>query len=402
MTVPQVIDITMPSLGADMAEGMLVKWEVKVGDRVDEGDIIAVLETHKGAIDMEVYHSGTIDEILVQPIATVPVGTVLAKLQTDSAMEQTPSNVVETAKPTLPSAEQQISMDKNADMGGTESRPVITPVHAENLASPIVRKIAEQQQLDLSNITGSGLNGAIILKDLGQITPSESATKQSSIALPKMRNAIAAAMIRSKKEIPHFYVSLDIDMTNAQCWLQQMNAKQDPEQRILLLVLLLKAVAAALLKFPALNGVYSDEQFHPADDIHIGNVISLRDGGLVVPAIHNVDKLSVQEVMLALRDITIRSRQGHLRTSELTDATITVTSMGERGTDSVFGVIYPPQVAIIGFGRLRKTALVKDDSLVVSDVITVCLSADHRAIDGMLAAKFLTALSNQLQKPESL
>jgi pyruvate dehydrogenase E2 component (dihydrolipoamide acetyltransferase) len=191
---------------------------------------------------------------------------------------------------------------------------------------------------------------------------------------------------------------------------------------VILLALLLKALANSLVKYPKLNGFYQNHfsqgdsphkdvpqddlskgsHFEQASAIHIGNVISLRQGGLVVPAIHNVDKLSVNEVMQGLRDITKRSRNGHLRSSELMYATITVTNMGERGADSVFGIIYPPQVAILGFGKVRKIAKVVNDKVVIAQALTVSLSADHRVIDGMLAAKFLNYLAKKLQKADRL
>jgi pyruvate dehydrogenase E2 component (dihydrolipoamide acetyltransferase) len=398
MTQPILTDITMPSLGADMTEGKLVKWLVKVGYQVNNGDVIAELETHKGIIDMEVYQSGTIAEILVQPITTVPVGTVLARLQCEAMGDATVAADLPLSAEIASAA--STSEPLPADIASAPVvPPPIMPAASESVArdkataSPIVRKIAAAQQLDLTTVTGSGPGGAILLKDL---------PRQSAAILPDMRRAIAVAMEKSKKEIPHFYLSLNIDMTNAQRWLQQVNSDKAPEQRLLLIALLLKAVAVALRKFPSLNGFYTDQQLQLANEIHIGNVISLRQGGLIVPAIHHVDTLSVPAVMQAIRDITARSRSGHLRSSELTDATITVTNMGDRGADCVYGVIYPPQVAILGVGKLRKTALVQGDSVVAGDEITVCLSADHRAIDGMLAGKFLNALSSQLQQPELL
>ncbi|PKH07204.1 2-oxo acid dehydrogenase subunit E2 [Moritella sp. Urea-trap-13] len=396
----------MPSLGADMTEGMLVKWLVKVGDIVHNGDIIAELETHKGIIDMEVYQSGTIAEILVQPVTAAPVGTVLARLQceamSDAADLPLPDVVPSITASSIPEpllAEPLTAEIAPTEISSTVPSPIIPAVvetvdaYSNVNGSPIVRKMAAAQQLDLTNIIGSGPHGAILLKDLPQ---------QSATGLPNMRRAIAVAMEKSKKKIPHFYLSLNIDMTKAQSWLQQVNSDKAPEQRLLLIALLLKAVAMALRKFPSLNGFYTDQQLQLADDIHIGNVISLRQGGLIVPAIHQVDTLSVTAIMQAVSDISARSRSGHLRSSELTDATFTVTNMGDRGADCVYGIIYPPQVAILGFGKLRKTALVQEGNLVAGDEITVCLSADHRAIDGMLASKFLNALSSQLQQPECL
>ncbi|ABV36786.1 catalytic domain of components of various dehydrogenase complexes [Shewanella sediminis HAW-EB3] len=377
----------MPSLGADMTEGMLVEWLVKRGDPVKRGDIIAVIETQKGAIDMEVYHTGVISEILHQPVVTLPVGTVMARVETQASDRE----VAATIAPQIDTVAPQI--DTAAD-------------RVAAIASPIVRKIAMGKSLDLTAIKGSGPKGAILLRDLPEnteeIRASTSDRKQSSGITKSMRAAIAAAMSKSKNEIPHFYQSLDIELGNAQEWLKKTNEDRAPEQHILLLALLLKAVAKTLTKYPDLNGFYQENQFVHAKEIHIGNVISIRQGGLVVPAIHHVDKLSVDETMQAIRDISARGRNGHLRSSELTDATITITNMGERGTDTVFAVIYPPQVAIIGFGKIRETLQLVDAILVSRDVMSVCLSADHRVIDGMLGAKFLNALSKQLQKPELL
>lgn len=395
-SVPELEDITMPSLGADMTEGTLTEWLVKEGEQVQSGDIIAVLETQKGAIDMEVYSAGTIAEILVQPVIEVPVGTVLARLALTEPSKKVPKPSVTTA---VKAGESLAEVDEHS--------VVSEPIQVSNVkvtdakASPIVRRLAKEQQLDLTGIQGSGPQGAILLNDLTHLLTSEKHNITDKTE-QNMRNAIAIAMAKSKQEIPHFYLSLELDITSAQQWLQQQNQASPPEEHVLLLALLLKALANSLVKYPKLNGFYRDNAFEQASAIHIGNVISLRQGGLVVPAIHDVDKLSVSELMQGLRDITERSRNGHLRSSELMDVTITVTNMGERGADSVFGIIYPPQVAILGFGKVREIAKVVNDNVVIAQVLTLSLSADHRVIDGMLAAKFLNHLAKKLQKPESL
>jgi len=391
-----VEDIIMPSLGADMTEGMLVEWLVKPGDPVKRGDVIAVIETQKGAIDMEVYHTGVISEILHEPIVTLPVGTVMARVTLTEPGERAKVTPLDSVTVTPLDSVTVTPLDS------------ISLTHVETstpLASPVVRKMAMDQRLDLTEVKGSGPLGAILLRDLSgsNIDRTNAIEVDDAINTKKaMRGAIASAMSKSKNEIPHFYQSLDIELGNALQWLKRTNEDRAPDQHILLLALLLKAAAKALMKYPDLNGFYQNNQFVHAEEIHIGNVISLRQGGLVVPAIHNVDKLSVDETMEAIRDISVRGRSGHLRSSELTDATITITNMGERGTDTVFGVIYPPQVAIIGFGKVRETPQLVDGDLVNSEVMSVCLSADHRVIDGMLGAKFLNALSKQLQKPELL
>jgi len=401
------IDITMPSLGADMTEGMLAEWLIKVGDKVQHGDVIAVLETQKGAIDMEVYDDGIISELLVKPPKTVPVGTLLGRLN-DSGLAQNTLNETEQI------IEYKISDDLDVRLvDQTSVNHIKTVINKKSdvivNASPVVRKIASEQSLDLSMIKGSGFNNAVVLRDI-ELLIKEPNSKQASylkdIKLAKMRSAIASIMSQSNKDIPHFYMSLEVSIDNAQRWLEQTNHDMAPQAHIILIALLLKAVAITLKTYPELNGFYLNDRFEQAKDINIANVISLRTGGVVVPLIANIDQLTVFETMKALRDITIRSRSvksgGRLRNSELSGATITITNMGERGADCVFGIIHPPQVAIIGFGKVKKIAQVCGDKINIGEQLTICLSADHRVIDGILAAKFLNRLAKILQKPEQL
>jgi pyruvate dehydrogenase E2 component (dihydrolipoamide acetyltransferase) len=217
-----------------------------------------------------------------------------------------------------------------------------------------------------------------------------------------MRQAIAAAMSRSKREIPHYYLSESIDFSAASAWLEAWNLNRPPDQRLLSAVLLLKATAKALQEVPQLNGFFENGAFRAGQGIHIGWAIALRGGGLVAPAIHDVDRKSLPELMLALRDLVQRARAGGLRSSELTDPTITVTSLGERGAQSVLGVIYPPQVAIVGFGRVVQRPWVVDGQVQVRPIVNTTLAADHRASDGHLGGQLLAALDRALQSPEHL
>jgi pyruvate dehydrogenase E2 component (dihydrolipoamide acetyltransferase) len=217
-----------------------------------------------------------------------------------------------------------------------------------------------------------------------------------------MRRAIAMAMSRSKREIPHYYLSNTVDMAASLDWLATYNQDRPPAERMLAAVLLLKATALALRKVPQLNGFWRDDAFVPGEGIHIGWAISLRGGGLVSPAIHDVDTLGLPELMERLRDLVARARSGGLRSSELMDATITATSLGERGADSVTGVIYPPQVAIVGFGRIRERPWVVDGKLLARSLVDVSLAGDHRATDGHAGGLFLSSLENCLQEPETL
>jgi pyruvate dehydrogenase E2 component (dihydrolipoamide acetyltransferase) len=218
-----------------------------------------------------------------------------------------------------------------------------------------------------------------------------------------MRQAIAAAMARSKREIPHYYLSTNIDLKRALDWLNAENLKRPMEDRLLYGVLLIKAVALTLREFPELNAIWEAGQLVVKPEIHVGVAISIRQGGLIAPALHLADKKSLSELMHDFRDLVQRARAGSLRSSELSDSTITVTSLGEQGVESVFGIIYPPQVALVGFGKIADRPWVVDgQALAVRPVITATLSADHRVSDGHRGGLFLSSLDRCLQQPEKL
>jgi pyruvate dehydrogenase E2 component (dihydrolipoamide acetyltransferase) len=215
-----------------------------------------------------------------------------------------------------------------------------------------------------------------------------------------MRRAIGRLMARSKREIPHYYLADEIELTGALSWLARRNERAAVEARILPAALLYKAVANAAAARPELNGFWVDDQFVPGTGVHLGVAIALRGGGLVAPALHDADQLSLDELMAALRDLSSRARAGRLRGSEMTDATITVTNLGERGVRSVFGVIYPPQVALVGFGKISDRVWDVDNGLGIRPAVTVTLSADHRASDGHVGATFLSEIAHRLHNPE--
>jgi pyruvate dehydrogenase E2 component (dihydrolipoyllysine-residue acetyltransferase) len=217
-----------------------------------------------------------------------------------------------------------------------------------------------------------------------------------------MRQAIAAAMARSKREIPHYYLSATIDMSWATAWITQENLRRSVEDRLVYGVLLLKAVALALREVPELNSTWTGSTATQCSDIHVGVAVSLRGGGLVAPALHHTDRLSIDELMKNFRDLIQRARAGSLRSSELSDPTVTVTSLGEQGVEAVFGIIYPPQVALVGFGKLVERPWLSEGQIIARPVITATLSADHRVSDGHRGGLFLSAVDRKLQEPEKL
>ena len=273
-------------------------------------------------------------------------------------------------------------------------------------ASPAARRLAEAHAVDLAKVTGSGPAGAIIYADVERLVakaplPPEK-RRAPSLDLDAMRVAIAAAMARSKREIPHYYLHHQIDVTNCEQWLTQRNAALPPDSRILLAALTIKAAALAARRFPAFNGFYRDNRFEPAEAVHVGVAIAIRGGGLAAPAVHDVDRLTLDELMSRMRDLVQRTRAGRIRSSEMSGPTITVSSLGERGVEALYGIIYPPQVAIVGFGKTVVRPWVVDGAIGPRSVLTITLSADHRVTDGHAGALFLAEIGRLLQEPDKL
>jgi pyruvate dehydrogenase E2 component (dihydrolipoamide acetyltransferase) len=384
-------EFRMPLLGADMEAGTLVEWLKKPGDAVHRGDIIAVVDTQKGAIEIEVFEDGTIRQLVVEPGQKVPVGTVLAVIDGAAAP------VAATPGPTPPAAAGKPEPPPPAVVGPS----VKTTGVARLRASPAARQAARALAIELAAVSGTGPGGAITVADVER-TAAAAKPPAAPDRAATMRAAIAAAMARSKREIPHFYLSTTIEMTRSEAWLAAENAQREVTERVLPVVLLLKAVAHALLEVPELNGFWIDGAFRPGPGIHVGCAISLRGGGLVAPALHDVDRKALPTLMTELRDLVSRARTGSLRSSELSDSTITVTNLGEMGVESTFGIIFPPQVALVGFGKVTRRPWAIGDSVGVRSVLTATLSADHRALDGHRGGVFLSALDRRLQDPETL
>ena len=393
-------EFVMPQLGADMTAGKLLRWRKNLGDRIQRGDIIADVETDKADIEIEVFTSGVIERFLVQPGEKVPVGTVLAIIQEEGKPSVAGAPPISVVRPTVPTP-------------ATPSvpAPAISELRApsENISSrlrisPAAKKLAADVGIDPASIIGTGPGGRVTLEDI-QRTQAKGAQAAAGVALDRasrMRQVIAAAMARSKREIPHYYLSTTIDMSRALTWLAQENLKRPVEDRLVYGALLLKAVALALRETPELNSVWMNGRAVQCADVHVGVAISLRGGGLVAPALKHTDHLSIDELMKNFRDLIQRARAGSLRSSELSDPTVTVTSLGEQGVEAVFGIIYPPQVALVGFGKVVERPWSSDGKIVSRPLITATLSADHRVSDGHRGGIFLSAVDRMLREPEKL
>jgi pyruvate dehydrogenase E2 component (dihydrolipoamide acetyltransferase) len=422
-------DILMPSFGADMAKGEVAEWKVKPGDSVKKGDIIASIETMKGLIDMEVFDDGVIETLLVPVGQELEVGQAIAKLRLaneESIADDTKDKSIEKTKvlkneaPSIEPGKAAITYairHRGEDILQQKTKPLSKPDSRKKI-SPRALITAQKQGVDWQQLgAGSGPEGAIVLADIAAALPTNVVqTIDSSNTSPApdnikavkpsasddMRQAIAAVVSRSKREIPHYYLQLDIALDKSLAWLTEHNETLPAEERILINALIYTAIARALDTFPGFNGFYRDNAFTHSESVHLGNAISLRQGGLVVAAIHNAQQLNCTTMMLALRDQVARAREGGLRMSEMQDSTITVSNLGDRGVDSIQSIIFPPQVAIIGIGRMRSVPWVIEQQVKVASIVNISLAADHRVSDGHSGARLLNKINKLLQKPEGL
>ena len=366
-----MIEFRLPSLGADMEQGKLLEWKVAPGQKVVKGDVVAVVDTSKAAVEVEIWEAGTMHELIALPGETYPVGAVLARLL---APGEAPGAA---APPAAASSRQR--------------------------ASPAARKRAAELGLPIDAVAGTGPEGAVTLQDV------ETAAAKKVTAAPAaedkqaaMQRAIAAAMSRSKREIPHYYLSEAIPLRKAGAWLERENAARPVAERLLMAALFLKAVARACVRHPEMNGHYREGGFVPGAAVHLGVAISLRHGGLVAPAILDAQSKSLGELMRALSDLVKRARAGSLRSSEVSSPTITVTNLGDEGVETVHGVIYPPQVALVGFGKTGDRPWVEEGRLCALRAVSATLAADHRVSNGHRGALFLAEINRLLQAPEAL
>ncbi|MFD6230309.1 dihydrolipoamide acetyltransferase family protein [Streptomyces sp. NPDC060232] len=434
-------EFTMPSLGADMDEGTLVEWLTAEGAEVARGDVVAVVETAKSTIEVECFESGTVTELLVEPGATVPVGTPLAVISPTAPVPPPAARGAVpaeegTATPLVrhQAAEEGVDLKalQGSGRGGRITRSDVSraahPGPSRIKASPLARRLADSLGVDLATVRGSGRNGAVKADDVRAAAASGTGTGTGHAAVvteaavaagPRRtatptppdsgkassagdRAAIARLMSRAKREIPHYYLSTTVDLAAALEWMRRQNSTRPVGERLVPAALLLKAVALAAREVPELNGHWTDGRFVAAAGVRLGTAVSLRGGGLVAPALADADRMPLTDVMAALKDLVSRARHGRLRASETADPTLTVTNLGDQGVESVFGVIYPPQVAMVGLGRVTERPVAVAGMIALHPTVTATLSADHRASDGATGARFLTALDRLLQHPEDL
>lgn len=431
-----MIEFRMPSLGADMEDGVFVEWRVAPGERVARGQVACVVETQKGAIEVEIWDAGTVARLLAEPGQRIPVGRTMAIVAAEGEDWQAvaASSATATAPAGAPAITTAAAAAVPAATAGPAMQAPVSPAAAARpaarpglppRASPAARKRAAELGVDLDALAAVTGGAPINVADVERAAAAPPAPVPAPSAAPSagpaaaqarpaggapgaapspeaaMRAAIAAAMARSKREIPHYYLGTEIDVERALQWLERFNEGRPLAGRVLFAAFALRAVALALRAVPDLNGQFVDGRFRRSEAIHVGVVTSLRGGGIVVPAVHDADRLELPELMASLRDVLARARSGRLRSSDLADSTITVTNLGDLGVETVYGVIYPPQVALVGLGRVLARPTVRDGAIVATRTMNATLSGDHRVTDGLTGARFLSALRERFEHPEA-
>ena len=386
-------EFKLPALGADMDDGTIVEWRVQPGDTVKRGDVVAVVETDKGAIDVEIFMEGVVREIVVQPGTKVPVGTVLALVDVEGEAAATPAPSPAPAGEDKGGHQAPAAKPAGEGEGGGAGRVRI---------SPVARRRARELDVDVAAIEGSGPGGAITIEDVERTQSSPRPAPARTGAGTGMRAAIAEAMSRSKREIPHYYLSATVDVTATLDWLEQRNAAVPIEERLLFAALLVKAVALACRDVEGFSGYFQEGRYEASPDVHVGVAVALRSGGLVAPAIMDTAGKTLAVVMGEFRALVTRARAGHLRASELAAPTIILTSLGEGVVEAVLPIIQPPQVAIVGAGAIAERPWVVDGKVAARRVLTLSLAADHRVTDGRVGSRFLARVAERLADPGSL
>ncbi len=449
------IEITMPQLSDTMTEGTLIKWLKKEGDKVKANEVIAEVETDKATMEMESFEGGTLAHVAVKEGGKVAVGVVVAVLASSKenaadVKKQYAGGKGESAPAAKPAAPRAAAAPEKA-VGGKQDRAAVgsstatieqassDEIHdlTDNLhgatrqqiepandeadgnghdrlrASPLARRIAAAEGISLSDISGTGPAGRIVQRDVlgykgkpgaGSAAARMAPGEKQVIPMTKMRIAIATALLRSKQTIPHFYETIDIDVDELTKVRERLNKMLEPENvRLSISDFVTAAVVFALGQNPALNARLNVEknEITRYSDVNLGIAVAIPDG-LIVPILRGVNHMGLREIRQRSADLIERARAQKLRREEQTEGTFTISSLGTLGVREFAAIINPPEVAILAVGAAEKRVVVKGDQIVARTMMSVTLSADHRVVDGAVAAEFLQTLKASLEEPAAM
>ena len=402
-------NVVMPQMGYDMREGTVVRWYKQEGETVDRGEVIADIETDKATVEFEAYTGGVLGRIVAEAGVAVPVGELIA------IITEPGESVPEAAAPAPSPAAAPAPV-------AAEPEPAAAPPPASDggvRASPIARRLARERGIDLALVAGSGPNGRITERDVENYqaaapaaapepAPAPAATPEpvaapsdSRIELSRMRQTIARVTSDSKSTAPHFYVTAEVDMGNAMSLRRDVNDASDPENRVSVNDLMVKACALALAKHPKFNSFYRVDHLEVHGAMNIGIAIAL-ESGLILPGVSNCESKSLLQIASATKDLIARANSGTLRNEEYSSTTFSISNMGMFDVESFTAIIYPPHAAILAVGSVKQQPVVRDGELTVGTMMKATLSTDHRVADGAEAAQFLMEIKRVLENPVSL
>ena len=405
----------MPKMGDSMEVGKLLSWKKRSGETVKSGDVIAEIETDKSNVEIEAEDDGVL-VTTVSEGAEVPVGGVIATIGGVSVSAATTTPIVEAAPTPAPKVE--AVPQRNPLPMPTNGQYVATPPQERLKASPLARKVARDKQLDIAQIKGTGPNGRIIEADViafaakpsapslpkaPTVTSTPSAPPESNkvVELSQMRRVIARRMVESKTTIPHFYITLEVDMGEAISLREKLNSYEEGLQKISLNDFVVKASAKALIKFPDVNSVFQNDKVITASAAHVGVAVAL-DDGLIVPVVKNANTLPLRQIASATKELIGKARAKKLQPSEYSGGSFTVSNLGGFDVENFIAIIDPSQGAILAVSTIVKKPVVVDDEIVIRSRMNITLSGDHRVIDGATGAKFIQEVKRLLQNPLSL
>ena len=396
-------------MGFDMKEGTLVRWRKKEGDQVARGEVIAEIETDKATVDMEAYASGVLSQIVVEEGTTVPVGELIAVIGEPGEAVPDVGKVKAPSKAAAPDKPAPVAPAKEP-----AAKAAVTSDAAKEIrATPVARRMAKEMGIDLAQIIGTGPGGRITEADVRshEGAPKEAAAplKASTapvaaggrVELTKMRQAIARITVQSKRESPHFYVTSEVDMTQAMAVRKQLNEEFQDGTKISVNDMIIKAAAKALITFPNFNATYQEDHLQLNPSVNIGLAIALEQG-LIVAAIEGCQDKSLVELAKASKDLVQRAQGGTLRAEEYTGSTFSISNLGMFDVESFVAVIFPPNAAVLAVGTVKEQPVVRNGQITIAQVMKATISVDHRVADGAEGARFLSDVKKHLENPATL
>ena len=402
--------IVMPQMGYDMREGTVVRWRKQEGEAVSRGEVIAEIETDKATVEMEAYSTGVLSRIVVEEGRAVPVGELIAVITEPGESIPSLEDLIGKAAHE-PRGEPKAPTEAPPPVPASPEPPAEAAPPGQVRASPIARRLAREKNIDLAQVTGTGPGGRVTEADVlgyeerpappepvvGAPTPDPA----GRVELTRMRRAIARVTTQSKGEIPHFYVSSEIDMTEAMAVRRQLNETLQDGTRVSINDMVVKAAARALEKFPSFNASYKEDHLQLNADLDIGIAIALEQG-LIVPAVRRCQDKSLIEIAKASAELIQRAQSGTLRAEEYRGGTFSISNLGMFDVDNFVAIILPPNAAVLAVGTVKEQPVVRNGQIVVAQIMSSTLSVDHRVADGAEGARFLMEVKRYLEHPVSL